>query len=1375
MIKRLVSDLQDERVTIITGTGLSVAATQNQEVEGYRVATWAGLLLHGVEHCREIGIADDFDVDILTRQINSGRTDYLILAAEAISSRMRDRAPGVLRGWLKNSVGALKVADHSVVEAISVLPGVLATLNYDSIIEDVTGRRTITWLQSDEVEEVLNGRYDDTVLHLHGWYREPESVVLGSTSYLSVKEHPHAKAVLQHFTIGRTLLFIGCGATFEDPNFAQLIRWAKEAIADVSPRHFVLCRTSEIGNLQADLASAPWLQPLSYGDAYEDLAPFLRSLATAKRPAKNKLSARPPLDIEAYRKATLARYRRLKIEQIDTTTHDIRPLTLNAMYIPQHAKECTAIIPRVLELPKELQHQLRRKGELEGAELDDSTLAQYSRAYLEGSPRLISDILNDTSCSNIVILGDPGSGKSTLLQHVLLQWAEGSGKGNSAAPLPLLIELREFARFAKQKESDNFLGYLHEGTGVRWHLDAEALTTWLRAQHSLVLFDGLDEIFDLGQRKEITTAIHRFAHEFPLARVIVTSRVVGYQHQAWNDEGFRQFMLQDLDEEQIRTFLQRWHSAAYEDPVNGENKRLLLERAISDSSSIRQLAGNPLLLTMMAVLNRTQDLPRDRAELYEQCARLLLHQWKIEVAFQTDPDLANASLDFKDKRGLLLRVAREMHSGGRGLAGNLIDEETLESTLAAGLNEIRVSLPARAARSLIDQLRGRNFMLCFMGGHSYAFVHRTFLEYFCAAEIRERFEKERSLTLDQLKVDIYGHWRDETWHEVLCLLAGMISAKFVEQVIQWLMRQPDPNNTHHNIFIALRCLSEVRNRSGTAETESALRSLSKNLSLFEPPFPTRPWTPEGEAASDVRERALKMMALVWPDSSDNSKWFKQVALSASTWDECELAVRLLVQGWREDSETLIWLKEQARSKGKNRVRPFALKELGRNWPRDPEVQIIAESAFRDDVDESTRSAAVEVRVMLRPNDPALLDTLINTVKNDGSFYVSYYVLQVILENWPNDPMVFSTVLSMARADDGRLQHIALPALVQHWKDAPETAALLQDVLRYKNRLRNLGFSLALILWDTHKNPTILSIAKEVARSKNDDHSRMHAIDVLVSDCRNDSETLPIVMSCAKDTRAAQVRLHAIRQLFHWPEEAGVFEFLKNLTSSRYSVIVRDAALWGLDHGWGKVAEIKSLFLEIARKDGPVELRKTAIEALVRSGIGNENVLELLKTLAGDANVAAEVRVRALKAMSSFVNEGHDIYSVMLNALEAKQATEIRLEALRLIVLYFADRPQTLPLLKHIALTDKNADVRLPAVAEIGRRGNEDLDALGALKKIIRKDRSKLVRLRAVRELARGWPRDTEVAQLIAQCEKTDASRDVRDAASEELARLRTES
>jgi hypothetical protein len=1368
LVQKLMVDLHEGRVTVVTGTGVSVAATNNQEIEGYQVGTWPGLLLHGVQHCSQIGLVDEFDVNVLTMQINSGRTDHIISAAETITNKMRTRSPGVYRGWLKSTIGALAITNASVIDAIGRIPGVIATLNYDTLIEDHTGRRAITWMKSDEVEEVLNGRYDDSVIHLHGWYREPESVVLGTSSYLSVKDHPHARSVLQHFTIGRTLLFVGCGATFEDPNFTQLIQWGKEAIADVAPRHYVLCRLSELTQLQSALAAAPWLQPLAYGETYDELVPFLQSLVIAKPGKKKRKLTELDLDLDAYRKAMLTRYKRLKIEQLDPTTHDIRPLTLNAMYIDQHAKECTAIVPRVFELPKELQHQLRGKGELEGTEFDDATLAQYRRAYLDVAPRLVSDILADATCSKVVILGDPGSGKSTLLQHVLLQWAEENTVDANSKILPLLIELREFARFAKQTDSDNFLAYLQDGVGVRWHLDQNALRRRLAEHRSLVLFDGLDEIFDLAQRKEITTSIHRFAHEFPFARVVVTSRIVGYQHQGWNDEGFRQFMLQDLDQEQIGTFLQRWHMAAYEEVEDGDKKRLLLKRAIDESAAIRQLAGNPLLLTMMAVLNRTQDLPRDRAELYEQCARLLLHQWKVDVAFQTDPDLANASLDFKDKRGLLLRVARAMHSGERGLAGNLIDEEILESTLAAGLNEIRVSLPTRAARSLIEQLRGRNFMLCFMGGGTYAFVHRTFLEYFCAVEIRERFEKERSLSLEQLQSDIFGRWADETWHEVLCLLAGMISAKFAEQVVQWLMKQPDPNNTRHHFFVALRCLSEVRNRTAIAETEKVLRRIAKNLSIFEPPFPAQPWTSEGYALSEIRERALRMISTVWPDGSDSCRWFKHIVLSDGSWHIPELAARLLVQGWRDDSETLVWLKEQARSKRSARARSAIIGELVRGWPGDPEVLSIIATIFQESKDESIRGTALKSLAVMRGKNSESFEHLITVARNDDSYYVSYVAMQELIERWADSSDVLSTVWSMVKTGNRKQRHLALQTLMLNWGAQPEVLEFFQDLIDNEKDETILSFAYILMFNTWPGQDFVARLARQVAMAKGDSHVRQRAIDFLVTERRIEPQTLETVMICAKTNSPESLRTHAVGKLGLWSDNAVVLSCLKELATSKQSASVRRAALRSLAYGWGQMEEIGELLLSIAKNDISVELRKAAVDEVVGLDSKRVNKVTFLKGLMVEPGTSVEVRACVVKGFSQFVNSDAEIYAMVLSALNSNQASQVRLEALRVLINTCSANSTCLPLLKKISVTDRSADVRLPAVAELSRRSGEDSDIYQVLKSVAKNDRSKAVRVRAIRELARGWPAEAEVSHLIAERKRSDSSKEVREVASAEL-------
>ena len=60
-------------------------------------------------------------------------------------------------------------------------------------------------------------------------------------------------------------------------------------------------------------------------------------------------------------------------------------------------------------------------------------------------------------------------------------------------------------------------------------------------------------------------------------------------------------------------------------------------------------------------------------------------------------------------------------------------------------DELHFEQARAAARALVEQLRTRNFILCYLGADSYAFVHRTFLEYFCAADIVHQFNVAKTI------------------------------------------------------------------------------------------------------------------------------------------------------------------------------------------------------------------------------------------------------------------------------------------------------------------------------------------------------------------------------------------------------------------------------------------------------------------------------------------------------------------------------------------------------------------------------------------------------------------------------------------------------
>jgi hypothetical protein len=212
LIQKLKEDIAQGHVVIIAGTGVSIAACGNQLIENHPVASWPGLLQNGLEYCLSLGVADKEDAEVLGKQIKSNKTNFLISAAEDISHRLQDYSPGTYRGWLNDTVGKLVPKHREILDALTALPGVLATLNYDGLIEQTSNRKPVTWLREAKVQEVLRREITEAVLHIHGFFDEPESVVLGLSSYAKVAGHAHTKAVLQLFTIDRTLLFVGCGA-----------------------------------------------------------------------------------------------------------------------------------------------------------------------------------------------------------------------------------------------------------------------------------------------------------------------------------------------------------------------------------------------------------------------------------------------------------------------------------------------------------------------------------------------------------------------------------------------------------------------------------------------------------------------------------------------------------------------------------------------------------------------------------------------------------------------------------------------------------------------------------------------------------------------------------------------------------------------------------------------------------------------------------------------------------------------------------------------------------------------------------------------------------------------------------------------------------
>ncbi len=687
--------------------------------------------------------------------------------------------------------------------------------------------------------------------------------------------------------------------------------------------------------------------------------------------ANQAIEIKPEFDLEKYQEGIREEYSNLKLESLDTSGYAYNELKLWKMFIPQNVRESQEFMPQIHEIPKEYLRRLKYTGQFEEA-FSQEQLEVLRWRYFDQQIRSVLELVEERNYQYLVILGDPASGKSTLLQYIALQWAELPPKELALKPIPLLIELRTYVRNYEAKNCQNFLDFLAKGSGLTCHLPQPELHTKLKNGDAIVMFDGLDEVFEPAKREEVITDIHRFTNDYKDIRVIVTSRVIGYKPQKLRDAEFYHFMLQDLEDEQVEDFLQRWHNLTYQDEAERERKRERLKRAIKDSPAIHELAGNPLLLTMMAILNRHQELPRDRTELYGQASRVLLHQWDVERAL-VDAKIDPMTIDYKDKQAILRQLAHFMQGNAEGLAGNLIHGNDLERIIKEYLKSIDINDVRSVARALMEQLRGRNFILCSVGAEYYAFVHRTFLEYFCAWEFVWQFKETQNISIYELKYDVFGqHWRDEKWHEVLRLIAGMIDAKFVGEIISYLIQEEGEEEKFLNLFLAGKCLFEVRNRQSICDFGERLLSSLKNLTRYDLGYSYKPYDPYSvelysknlALVRKIRTQAVAVVAVTWRDNRLIYTWLKQRVVSDDNPDVRLEAVRQLATGWKHESQMLELFHNSAlndpfqrENDAQDNPRQTALEAIAKQYPDHPQTLPLLQNRAENDSDKKLREWA----------------------------------------------------------------------------------------------------------------------------------------------------------------------------------------------------------------------------------------------------------------------------------------------------------------------------------------------------------------------------------------------------------------------------------
>ncbi|WP_013320242.1 HEAT repeat domain-containing protein [Gloeothece verrucosa] len=1018
---------------------------------------------------------------------------------------------------------------------------------------------------------------------------------------------------------------------------------------------------------------------------------------------------KPNFDLIKYQETLQERYGNLPLDNLHHSILD-RRIKLWGIFIAQNVRECQEYLPKVYEIPKEYQRRLKETGQLD-KELTLEELEKLQKIYSSQPIRSVLEVIEDKKYKYVVILGDPGAGKSTLLKYLAIKWTELPIKELTVKPIPLLIELRDYIRSREEKECQTFLEFIHKSSGWVGHLNQHDLHETLKKGNALVMFDGLDEVFDLGQRQTVINQIHDLTQNYPNIQVIVTSRVIGYQPSQLRDAEFYHFMIQDLDEKQIDEFLEKWHNFTCDNERDRQPSQERLKQAINNFSSIEELAGNPLLLTMMAILNRSQELPRDRAELYNQCSRILLYQWDFGRALVEDKRIDPKVIDYKDKQALCRQVAYFMQSNEQGLAGNLISGDDLERILRDYLKTLEISNPRDIAKLIIHQLRHRNFILCLLGADYYAFVHRTFLEYFCASEFVWRFKESQTLSREELKTGVFGqHWRDETWHEVLRLIAGQIEPKFVGQVIEYLMSQDGEGDKFLNVFLAADCLNEVRNRKEIQEIEDKLLVQIKELLYYDDIDEALKRDDEEKLSLilNIRREAMKFMAIIWHDAPNTLAYIKTLAQSDQHEFVRGIAIEQLAQQYRDDPEIKEILKTCAQSDQHEGVRGIAIEQLAQQYRDDPGIQEFLKTCAQSDQDSWVRGIAIEQLAQQYRDDPGIQEFLKTCAQSDQDSWVRRTAIEQLAQQYRDDPGIQEFLKTCAQSDqDSWVRRTAIEQLAQQYPDDPGIQEFLKTFAQSDQDKFVRGEAIEQLAQQYRDDPGIQEFLKTFAQSDQDSWVRGKAIEQLAQQYRDDPGIQEFLKTFAQSDQDSWVRGKAIEQLAQqYRDDPGIQEFLKTFAQSDQDSWVRRTAIVQLAQQYRDDPGIQEFLKTFAQSDQDSWVRRTAIEQLAQQYPDDPGIQEFLKTFA-QSDQDKFVRGKAIEQLAQQYPDDPDIKEFLKTCAQSDQDSWVRRTAIEQIAQQYPDDPESKEILKTCAQSDQDEDVRETAIKQLAAHYKDD--------------------------------------------------------------------
>jgi DNA replication protein DnaC len=329
----------------------------------------------------------------------------------------------------------------------------------------------------------------------------------------------------------------------------------------------------------------------------------------------------------------------------------------------------------------------------------------------------------------MVILGQPGSGKTTLMKWIALQ-SVSSAEGIFSRFMPVFIPLKDLGREPDKTFRSKNIRDLTLEMLIKVGISDSFLEEFFENNGLIFLLDGLDEVADESIRKEVIQWIQD--QHIRRNTILVTSRFSGLQEAKGLKfhDAVPVFVVQDFDIADIERFLENWYknieAAVIGDTCEEDRERAIKEgkaryedlmKIIKDKNyeNLHQLAVNPLLLTIIAIVHRTRAvLPKERHKLYDECLRVMIELWNV----------ANRKLDVNFSVGNSLDNLSK-------LAVYLMKENRREMELSEIKGLLTAEIEGKSLDVFLKEMVLKSGLLYESEG-KYGFLHLTFQEYLAA-------------------------------------------------------------------------------------------------------------------------------------------------------------------------------------------------------------------------------------------------------------------------------------------------------------------------------------------------------------------------------------------------------------------------------------------------------------------------------------------------------------------------------------------------------------------------------------------------------------------------------------------------------------------